>query len=168
MKKILFYGLLITLYLLLAPWAHADYVLPYPSYMPGNTLYKISRVFDLFKKYWYFGNIAQVKYHLGLSDKYLVEAKTLFEYNQYLLGTDALGRSDREFSQIPNYIRGTGMERNVGEAAQKHIEVLTGIHVPIQFTWRPEKAAPMQLPLGSMIQSSIELREHVASDAASL
>src|SRR3989344_2434627 len=74
----------------------AAYVLPYPSYMPGNKLYTFSRFFDEVGRIWNFGSIASTKYALHLSDKYLVEAKTLFEYQQYLLALDALQRSDRQ------------------------------------------------------------------------
>lgn len=104
MKKILILVLIIFICFLTVPSVRADYVLPYPSVMPGNKLYRITRIVDQLKKYWYFGNIAQIKYHLGLSDKYLVEAKTLFEYKQYLLATDALKRSSDQFSQIHQYV----------------------------------------------------------------
>ena len=105
MKKIIIYCLLLIVFCsFVIPAVRADYVLPYPSYMPGNKLYKVGRVIDTHKRFWYFGSIAQTKYHLGLSDKYLVEAKTLFEYKQYMLGADALIRSNNEFNEIPHYI----------------------------------------------------------------
>ena len=66
-------------------FAESQYVLPYPSAMPGSFLYKLNLVQEEILRYWYFGDFGQFKYNLGLSDKYLVEAKTLFEYKQYLL-----------------------------------------------------------------------------------
>ncbi len=178
MKKIVVCLLFIVSCLLSPQLVLADYVLPYPSYMPGNKLYTVTRIIDGLKRFWYFGNIAQVKYHLGLSDKYLVEAKTLMEYNQYLLGADALTRSDRQFTQLPPYLIGAKNERadiavlkqTVQDAAAKHTEILKQLQaaVPVQFTWTPEKSASTALNLGSMIQSSRALRTSVASDAAGL
>src|SRR5260221_10615939 len=106
MTKTLFTLLLVVFCLLCTPVVRAEYVLPYPSFMPGNKIYRVTRVIDKLKKYWYWGNISQIKYHLGLADKYLVEAKTLMEYNQFLLAADALRRSDDEFAQLPTYIVG--------------------------------------------------------------
>ena len=147
MKKLL----LLISFLALASSVRAEYVLPYPSFMPGNKLYRVTRIVDKLKNYWYFGTIAQAKYHLGLSDKYLVEAKTLFEYKQYLLAVDALGRSDDEFRKV---------SKNPA-AAQKHIEVLTQLLslVPDTFTWTPEKSEATRLPLKDLLEASIRLRQ---------
>jgi len=136
--------------LFIAPVVRADYVLPYPSFMPGNKIYKISRIVDRVKEYWYFGNLAQAKYHLSLSDKYLVEAKTLFEYKQYLLALDALTRSDDHFSQQKNT-----------EAAKAHIFVLESLlgQLPDTFQWTPEKETATQLPIAQKLQDSIKIRE---------
>lgn len=170
--------LIITYFISVVMSVHADYVLPYPSYMPGNKLYKIDRIIDQLKRFWYFGNIAKVKYHLALSDKYLVEAKTLMEYNQFLLGADALTRSNKEFSGIPLNLAGaknegvdtTTLKGTIQEAAIKHTSVLAALQrsVPHTFVWRPEKSVATNLDLGSMIQSSEELRMSVASQAAQL
>ena len=172
MKTLFTYLLLSTIYLLLTTSTNASYVLPYPSYMPGNKIYRISRVVDHLKNYWYFGNIAQVKYHLSLSDKYLVEAKTLFEYNQYLLATDALVRSDKEFLQLPVHIKGAkeegadviNLKNLIGESAKKHTEVLSNLLMiaPADFTWTPEKAKPTELNLQKSIQSSLDIRNSTA------
>lgn len=161
---ILFVTLLITPRL-----AIAAYVLPYPSIMPGNKLYQVSRVVDQLKKYWYFGNIAQIKYHLGLADKYLVEAKTLLEYKQYLLGVDALKRSDVEFQQLPVFVAKAEKEQKdiknfktlIIEAATMHRSVLSTLEstLPAQFTWIPEKEKPTELNLKSIVHSSIEIRK---------
>ncbi len=162
----------------MTPSVRADYVMPYPSYMPGNTMYRVSRIVDRLKYYWSWGNIAQTKYHLALSDKYLIEAKTLMEYKQYLLGSDALQRSDKEFMQLPGYVAGarkegvdvSGLKSIIAAAADKHDEILTGLldASPAQFTWTPEKAAPTELPLGGMIQTSLGVRQKIASETGSL
>ncbi len=177
-KKVII--LLITVYCLLSTVSsvYADYVLPYPSYMPGNKLYRLTRIVDQLKKYWYRGNIAQTKYHLALSDKYLVEASTLMEYKQYLLGADALRRSDAEFATLPAYVAGAKKEGvDVHElqlllaaAAGKHREVLTGLLpvVPPDFTWTPEKSKPTALPLSDIISASVGIRQRIASATGSL
>lgn len=178
MKKIVVYLLLATSYLLLATSAQADYVLPYPSFMPGNKIYRISRVVDQLKKYWYFGSIAQTKYHLGLADKYLVEAKTLLEYKQYLLGVDALKRSDSEFQQLPDFVAKAEKEQKsmknftslIFEAAIMHKTVLSTLEssVPVDFIWTPEKEKPTELNLKSILQVSEEIRNSVARDVSAL
>jgi hypothetical protein len=178
MKKTLFLLVLTTYYLVLPRSVFAEYVMPYPSYLPGNSLYKVSRIVDRLKFYWSRGNIAQTKYHLALSDKYLIEAKTLMEYKQYLLGTDALRRSDKEFMQLPAYVAGakkegvnvSELQRLITAAAEKHTELLTGILAvtPDKFTWTPEKSKPTELPLGDMIKTSIGERQHIVSETASL
>jgi hypothetical protein len=153
--------------------AYAEYVLPYPSYMPGNTLYRVSRIIDTMKNYWYWGTIAQIKYHIGLSDKYLVEAKTLFEYMQYLLATDALQRSDTELSGLPALIeRGiregkdmSGQQSSLSDAMRVHGTTLESMkkQLPSEFQWTPEKTAATDLPIGSMLDTSISLRQALFS-----
>lgn len=149
------YIILNILYIVLPYPIHAAYVLPYPSYMPGNKLYSVSRMIDAMKKYWYFGAISQVKYHLELSDKYLVEAKTLFEYKQYLLATDALLRSTEAFQALESDIKRAvdqhkDMRVFVGEiedAGSAHQEVLLNLKssTPETFRWTPEKASASDL-----------------------
>ncbi len=153
------------------PQANANYVLPYPSYMPGNKLYRISRVVDQLKNWWYWGSIAQTKYHLELADKYLVEAKTLFEYNQFLLGVLALGDSDRQFQFIPiSLARASGEDKDisrlknfVGEAADKHVEILVKLEneLPGEFVWTPEKAQPTTLMIRQNLDTSVRIRQRV-------
>src|SRR5690242_19345931 len=87
---------------------HAEYILPYPGPMPGNKLHKIVQIVDKFQYYWSWGNIARANYFMDLSDKYLVEAKTLFEYKQYLLGVESLKRSDAAWIEINSYIEKSG------------------------------------------------------------
>lgn len=148
--------------------AYADYVLPYPSYLPGNKLYQVSRFLDEAKQYWYWGSIGGVKYHLKLTDKYLVEAKTLFEYEQYLLAVDALKRSNRKFQKIPQFIaraRGegkdaSGLEKILAEADAIHDQTLQKIlaSVPEEFIWTPEKATPTRLLLRKLLLEAINIR----------
>lgn len=158
--------------------AHASYVLPYPSYMPGNKLYQVSRVVDQLKKYWYFGNIAQIKYHLALADKYLVEAKTLMEYNQYLLASDALLRSDRAFDTLVLHMQLAKhegkdvslLQKAIVESAMKHNEILKSLSmvVPDRFTWTPEKGKSIDLELLDMLKASENLRSQIVTEVLSL
>ena len=125
-------GFLLLVALAFPSRVRAEYVLPYPSYLPGNKLYHLSRFWDATKKWWYFGSISSLKYHLQLADKYLVEAKTLFEYKQYLLGRDALLRSNSQFQILPKFITDAAIEGKdikiwqnlVEEAGAKHIDVM--------------------------------------------
>ncbi|MCL4359707.1 hypothetical protein M1555_00430 [Patescibacteria group bacterium] len=151
----------------------SDYVLPYPSYMPGNRLYRVSRILDGLKRYWYWGTIASIEYRMNLSDKYLVEAKTLFEYKQYLLATDALKRSDSEISYLPGLVsRGRSGGKDMGvfrtsiaEEASVHEEVLRNLltGVPPEFEWAPENGKVSVLPLGKLLEQSIVLRMRIRS-----
>jgi hypothetical protein len=176
MKKNIILILFVICNLLFVIWfplssAYASYVLPYPSYMPGNKLYTLSRVIDRMSAWWYFGSIAQVKYHLKLSDKYLVESKTLFEYQQYLLAVDALHRSDQEFLKIPEHISKafregkdvTNLSEMIQTASEKHREVLSEIasNVPASFQWTPEKSPSTGLDLGSLLREAASERIQV-------
>ncbi len=160
-----FFGIL----LILPGTAYAEYVLPYPSYMPGNKLYQVSRILDRVKQPFYFGNIGSYKYRLMLTDKYLVEAKTLFEYKQYLLAADALGRSDEQFRGVPAHLTRATQEgkdtmllrAQFQEACDAHVRVLTKLvsSVPKTFTWQPEKVEKTELPIGEMLRDAIKLRK---------
>lgn len=159
------------LYMFAAIPAKADYVLPYPSYMPGNKLYKVSRIVDSLKKYWYFGSIAQIKYRLALSDKYLVEAKTLMEYGQYLLASDALVRSDASFQVLPEDIQKARQDGKdvsnfvdtVREAGIKHEQVIQTLEfsMPKDVVWSPEKEKPTELKITESLVASEKIREQV-------
>lgn len=164
-RYIMFTLIMVSTSFLWASSVFADYVLPYPSFMPGNKVYKISRLVDTLKQYWNFGNIAQIKYHMALSDKYLVEAKTLFEYNQYLLAVDALHRSNIQFSLIPAHIAAakqegkdiTVFETMVRDEAAKHKQVLNNLILttPETFIWKPEKDQETTLSIRAEIQKAI-------------
>ncbi|MEX2007751.1 MAG: hypothetical protein WD992_03180 [Candidatus Levyibacteriota bacterium] len=171
MKKVLWVPFLVLILLTfsIAPiFAQSSYVLPYPSAMPGSFLYKPRLLFEKLNKYWYFGNFGQFTYSLKQSDKYLVEAKTLFEYKQYLLGYNALKKSDRYFKEtLPNLEKAQEDEKNITQnrlilssAAQRHIEILEIIakDAPEEFIWQPEKERPSKLKIKAAIQLSILLR----------
>jgi len=151
-------------------FAESSYVLPYPSFMPGSTLYVLHGVLEKFEKYWYFGNFSKFIYNLKLSDKYLVEAKTLFEYKQYLLGSKALEKSKTYF--VAAY-RSLGEAKKEGknisqkeqllkEAVGKHIEVLMQVKgiVPQYFKWTPEKDRSEELFLWKQIDEGVEIRKN--------
>src|SRR3990167_6873899 len=99
MKRIL---LTLLCFAFIAPkiYAQSSYVLPYPGEMPGNKVYKLNLIKEKLEKYFYFGNFSQFNYNLKYADKYLVEAKTLFEYKQFLLGDSALKKSDSYFKNL--------------------------------------------------------------------
>ena len=167
------YILIILIFLFLSTsvrvvFAGSSYVLPYPSTMPGGLYYKLHLVFEEIQKYWYFGDFSQFDYNLKESDKYLVEAKTLFEYKQYLLGASALKKSDKYFVNIKGTLEqalknGKNVqerEKILLEAALKHVETLVKIKedTPENFEWRPEKGIPTSIPLGTIISKSKQLR----------
>lgn len=146
-------------------------MLPYPSFMPGNKLYRISQLLDRVKKPFYFGNISSYKYHLSLADKYLVEATTLFEYKQYLLASQALRRSDSQFLLVPGFLErarkeGKDVSKLTAEAYEAsivHCRILEGLIrvLPSEFVWKPEKAPVSDLPLESMLQESLKIRKNL-------
>lgn len=152
-------------------YADSDYVLPYPSFMPGNKVYKIHLLTEKIEKYWYFGNFGQFSYNLKLTDKYLVEAKTLFEYKQYLLGLEALEKSDSFFRKtLPFLILAKKEGKNINNkekifksAALKHVETLHFIkqQLPENFNWQPEKKEAIQLNLYRAIENSIAIRKNI-------
>lgn len=150
-------------------FAQSNYVLPYPSSMPGGLSYKIHLIYEAVSKYWYFGDFGQFDYNLKLSDKYLVEAKTLFEYKQYLLGYQALIKSDKCFVKIlPALVNAERNDKNVSqkraifaEAARKHIEILGRMLTdnPETFNWQPEKALPTALDIKGALENAINVRK---------
>ncbi|MEK7577132.1 MAG: DUF5667 domain-containing protein [Patescibacteria group bacterium] len=150
---------------------HAEYVLPYPSVMPGNKIYKVSRVVDELKRYWSFGSIAKAKYIMNMADKYLVEAKTLFEYKQYLLAFDALNRSDNEVIKLPSFI-GAGISEkknmslivsSIKEQMSVHEKLLETLknELPSVFTWTPENEISTVLFIHDRLMESIKLRQEI-------
>lgn len=148
--------------------AESSYVLPYPSAMPGSKVYKVNLLWEEISRYWYFGSFGQFKYNLKFSDKYLVEAKTLFEYKQYLLAINALQKSDHFFQNITSsMIKAKDENKNtvqaqklLKEASLKHVEELKKIkdEVPGEFDWIPEKSTGTKLNLWEKIDASIIIR----------
>ena len=151
-------------------FAQSNYVLPYPSNMPGSIFYKLHLIYEKVSKHWYFGDFGQFDYNLKLAEKYLVEAKTLFEYKQYLLGHEALQKSDFYFSKtLPSLIKAEKNNKNIvqkrsllREAGQKHIETLEKIQTdtPDIFNWQPERALPTILNIKESVNSSINIRKN--------
>lgn len=168
-KKTFLFLLVLFIVFTTKSYAASSYVLPYPSTMPGSIFYKIHIMEEAILKYWYFGDFGQFNYSLKLSDKYLVEAKTLFEYNQYLLGFNALQKSDNYFKKTLPYLskpKSNGKDISefrqlLSQAALKHKETLQnmGQNIPPVFTWSPEKSLPTVLNLKSAIENSIKIRE---------
>jgi len=137
--------------------------------MPGTIFYKLRIIEEKVMKYWYFGNYGQFNYNLKEADKYLVEAKTLFEYKQYLLGAKALQESDSYFSNTLSFLENAKSHgKNISDkrellhqAALKHVEVLTKIEsdTPSDFLWSPEKTTATPLPLRQLLNNSIVIRK---------
>lgn len=137
--------------------------------MPGNKLYKVTRILDVLERWWFWGSIASFKYHLKLADKYLIEAKTLFEYKQYLLGLDALRRSDVQIPQIQKSLFSAQQEGKdihklstmAIEAMNAHILVLDELssQLPSTYVWVPERELPVTLELSNLLSESIVIRK---------
>ena len=174
LKKGRFYFFFLLLFVIsilypLSISAQSNYVLPYPSAMPGSNMYKLHLLWGKLSRYWYFGDFGQFDYSFKMSDKYLVEAKTLFEYKQYLLGYKALQKSNDYFkSTFPSLISAKIHNKNIfekknilKEASLKHMEVLKMVEkeVPGDFLWTPEKSSPQSLQIIKLIQGSINLRK---------
>ncbi len=162
--------LLLTMVLFTAPnsIAASDYVLPYPPAMPGSTTYILRRIQEKALAFWYFGEFGQFAYNRMLSDKYLVQAKILFEYHQYLLGIKALKESNIYFLQTNEVLAHTPLKKNgrPGEVlllkrqAEKHIEILKAIErfLPKKYKWEDERKHPIDLNFTNEIQEAIEIR----------
>lgn len=173
----IFAGFIVLFFLLIftkplfAESSRSKYILPYPSDMPGSRLYKINLIWEKISKYWYFGDFGQFESSLKMADKYLVEAKTLFEYKQYLLGYESLQKSDSYFSNIlPNLMGAKNNNKNIAQkrlvlkdALLKHIETLDRMEIdtPDIFNWQPEKTLPTTLEIKKAIEGAIAIRRNV-------
>jgi len=150
-------------------FAQSDYVLPYPSQMPGSKFYKINQAIEKLSYFWYFGNFGKTYYYQRLSDKYLVQAKTLFEYKQYLLAYKSLLKSNQYFEKIYPYLVSAKKEgKDISEKQEifrqeslKHLEELNKLKnsTPEEFLWTPEKAKPTRLNIRSLIDTSENIRK---------
>lgn len=171
LKKASFLVLVLWLLFFAAPKirADSDYVLPYPGIMPGHRLYPVKQLADRLYRYWAFGSFSGHRYELGLADKKLVEAKTLFEYRQYFLAVQALAESDEHFKNAAaclNKAAGQGKDvskknENFRAAAEKHRQVLENLIevLPPKLVWQPEKQTAIDLDLGSVLKEAIKIRE---------
>lgn len=145
----------------------AEYVLPYPSAMPGSKFYKLSLFIDTLQSYWVWGSIARFRFNLAQADKYLVQSKTLFEYKQYLLGSEGLKTSISYVRTLKPvilkaYSEGKDIKPTVilyTEALKTHIKVLEELkeQVPQQITWKPEREKETVLNLHRLIDEAIQL-----------
>lgn len=149
----------------------ASYMLPYPSFMPGNKLYPIMRLLDETKRYWYWGTIGNIKYYMMLSDKDLVEAKTLFEYKQYFLALDALDRSNKNIHRLRSLVLLSEREKKdislllpvIQEDMLVHQSILNTLRnqLPMEILWQPEKQSSVLLPLHELISAALEVRKNI-------
>lgn len=168
MRLLIIVFFLFSFFLVQSTPSYAIYVLPYPSVMPEGIAYKLHLALEAAQRFWYFGDFGQFTYNLKESDKYLVEAKTLFDYDQYLLGYNALQKSDEYFSKtLPLLLHARKNHKNIQEfralltnASQKHIEVLSFLekNIPHSVIWRPEKSGAVFLPLQNEINHAIHVR----------
>lgn len=157
MSKTIVSLILLAVLLSFPQWSNASYVLPYPSFMPGNKLYRVSRFIDEVKRYWYWGNLSSYRYYLGQSDKALVEAKTLFEYNQYFLAIKALERSNAALQHVPDSLKGAEFI----EAMEEHKKIIGKLlgELPEEFIWRPEREESQTLQIHEELNRSARLRQ---------
>lgn len=168
MKKLLF--ILLFVFVFSSP-AHASYTLPYPGIMPGNRLYVIGELFDKLKGFLAFGDFASFSHTLSQSDKYLVEAKTLFEYKQYLLGAYSLEKSNKQIILAREALDNakdqkkdiSEKEKILSSAIQKHNLILKELKskLPDEFKWVDEDSPPVQININSDIQTAINVRSNL-------
>ena len=146
----------------------ADYVLPYPSYMPGHPLYQLSTWWDDLGVYWNFGDIAGIKYQRVMADKYLVEAKTLFGYGQYKLAIAALDKSDTHFAKAIVHAIEIKYKQKDDDSqkellisqAEKHIEIIGTLseQFPESIIWDDERTGSENLPISMLFTKSKTIR----------
>ena len=148
-------------------FAESDYVLPYPGIMPGSYYYIFSQSIDYFRNWWSFGNLSQFTYHLSMADKKLVEAKTLFEYRQYLLASKALSSYQNHLKTADFFLKNAKEEGKdtsqkkalFFKAIEKHNDVLEKIKsdTPSVFVWQPERESATTIEIHDMIFKAIAL-----------
>ena len=172
MSKIKIIFIVLSLLLITASAARASgYVLPYPSFMPGSKFYRFHQVWEKIQCYWHWGNLGKFKYNLRLSDKYLVESKTLFEYSQHALAVQALGKSNHYFQQTFLFLikakeegKDTNQKRIIlVEASEKHKEVLDRLltELPKVIVWQEEKQTAQRLPVEELLIEAKVIREKI-------
>lgn len=144
-----------------------EYVLPYPSFMPGNPLYRFSEFFDTTKSIWSFGSVTKFKYHLALADKKLVEGKTLFEYKQYLLASEAILVYNYQLASANHFLYEAKNEgKNISEKKRLFQDAIDIHHIilvklkednPKDFFWQPEKGSSQIIKIESILNKAIDL-----------
>lgn len=160
--------LLILVFFPSASYAEADYVLPYPSAMPGSKLYLLHKLEERLTGYWYFGDYGNFIHSRLLSDRYLVEAKTLFEYKQYRLALHSLENSSRHFKDAVKSVQGAQVTKPgrkeklllATQQAQKHQEVLEDLRarLPKKYIWRDEHEDAKELQISRALDHAINIR----------
>jgi hypothetical protein len=118
--------------------------------------------------YWNFGDIAGMKYERALSDKYLVEAQTLFSYGQYKLAVTAIGKSDQHFAQaVVHAVEITYKQKDNGtqkqilqDQAEKHKEILDSLSesLPETISWNEEQTESEDISISLLLNKSKILR----------
>lgn len=146
-----------------------EYVLPYPGYMPGNALYNLSSLIDRIEEYWSIGSFSKFSHHLKMADKKLVEAKTLFEYKQYLLASNAissyelhLGLANTALDQAQREGKNISEKRRLFKSAiSKHRSILENLReeLPAEFLWQPEKEIPQILVIREILEQALRRGE---------
>jgi len=149
-----------------------EYVLPYPGFMPGHSLYKISNIVDKLQEWWSFGDFTKFHYHLNAADKKLVEAKILFEYKQFLLASESLQIYEKHLKLANNYLstavaNGKNISQNrrlFTSAILKHSEVLEKLklNLPERFLWSPEKESSKMIEIRIILTDAINLGEKLS------
>lgn len=149
--------------------AYSDYVLPYPSSMPGSFAYKLENFKERVSKYYYYGDIGRYRYNTFYSDKYLVEAITLFNYKQYFLGYESLQKSNEYFKNISLSLNSANKHdkhtsnfiNSYKSESDKHIEELEKLKliVPFNYNWQAENEKANLLKLHALIDRSIAIRK---------
>lgn len=166
---ILVFVLLLLVFFPAVSRAASEYVLPYPSAMPGSKLYLLHKLEEKFTKYWYFGDYGKFNYNRILADRYLVEAKTLFEYKQYALALRSLNISNQYFEEAGKSVLGAvpnkpGRKEKMllgMQQAEKHREVLEELkaRMPVNYLWREEKTEARLLQISTDLDHAIILRK---------
>lgn len=145
----------------------SSYVLPYPSEMPGSKLYPVMRILESVERYWYFGEFGSIMYTRKYADRYLIEAKTLFEYKQYALGYNALLRSNEYFKTEQVLLKKaknkTGIDLKEAlykEQVLAHQGVLASLLLttPKEVQWQEENKPGVTLYPHSLIDESSRMR----------
>jgi hypothetical protein len=138
--------------------------------MPGNKLYVARQFLEQVQEFWYFGDMSKVKYHIKMADKYLVEAKTLFEYKQIKLGEVSLSISNDHFAKAVLYERDVAYEKkDKGEqeellknSGHKHSEIINLLmkDLPEKINWQEEKKDSETIWVHMILKQALIIRQY--------